>query len=92
MFYRLDLSGKLNRLENIMADKDKKTRSRVRVIYADLRADINEQVPIFLKKGYLDDNSTSCLKLQERFFVSWVSIFDSMYHVSKNPMEVTLQF
>lgn len=70
MFYRLDLSGKLNRLENIMADKDKKTRSRVRVIYADLRADINEQVPIFLKKGYLDDNSTSCLKLQERFFVS----------------------
>jgi len=41
---RLDLSGKLNRLENIMADKDKKTRNRVRVIYADLRADINEQV------------------------------------------------
>jgi len=41
---RLDLSGKLNRLEEILSVKDEDTRGRVRVIYADLRADINEQL------------------------------------------------
>ena len=41
---RLDLSGKLNRLEEILSGKDEDTRGRVRVIYADLRADINEQL------------------------------------------------
>ena len=41
---RLDLSGRINRLEEILSAKDEDTRRRVRVIYADLRADINEQL------------------------------------------------
>ena len=41
---RLDLSGKLNRLEEILSTRDEATKKRVRVIYADLRADINEQL------------------------------------------------
>ena len=41
---RLDLSGRINRLEEMLGSKDEITRKRVRVIYADLRADINEQL------------------------------------------------
>jgi len=41
---RLDLSGRINRLEEMLGSKDEMTRKRVRVIYADLRADINEQL------------------------------------------------
>ena len=41
---RLDLSGKLNRLDEILGQKGEAAKRRVRVIYADLRADINEQL------------------------------------------------
>ena len=41
---RLDLSGRINRLEEMLAEKDDKIKERVRVIYGDLRADINEQL------------------------------------------------
>merc|ERR1719369_2032197 len=34
---RLDFSGNLNRLEDMLAEKDEETRKRVRVIYGDLR-------------------------------------------------------
>ena len=40
---RLDLSGRVNRLEQILAARQE-DRRRVRVIYADLRAEINDQL------------------------------------------------
>ena len=40
---RLDLSGRVNRLEQVLAGREKERR-RVRVIYADLRAEINGQL------------------------------------------------
>ena len=40
---RLDLSGRINRLEQVLASREKERR-RVRVIYADLRAEINGQL------------------------------------------------
>ena len=40
---RLDLSGRINRLEQVLASREK-DRRRVRVIYADLRAEINGQL------------------------------------------------
>ena len=40
---RLDLSGRINRLEQVLAGREK-DRRRVRVIYADLRAEINGQL------------------------------------------------
>ena len=44
LMVRLDLSGKLNRLDEILGQKGEAAKRRVRVIYADLRADINEQL------------------------------------------------
>ena len=44
LMVRLDLSGKLNRLDEILGQKEEAAKRRVRVIYADLRADINEQL------------------------------------------------
>ena len=44
LMVRLDLSGKLNRLDVILGQKGEAAKRRVRVIYADLRADINEQL------------------------------------------------
>lgn len=41
---RLDLSGKLNRLDEMLGQKGEAFKKRVRVIYADLRADINDQL------------------------------------------------
>ena len=41
---RLDLSGKLNRLDEMLGQKGDEVKKRVRVIYADLRADINDQL------------------------------------------------
>ena len=41
---RLDLSGRQNRLEEVLAAREKSDRQRVRVIYADLRAEINDQL------------------------------------------------
>jgi len=41
---RLDLSGRQNRLEQVLSSRKKEDRSRVRVIYADLRAEINDQL------------------------------------------------
>jgi len=41
---RLDLSGRQNRLEQVLSAREKGDRSRVRVIYADLRAEINDQL------------------------------------------------
>lgn len=38
---RLDFSGSLNRLHEMMMDKDEATRRRVRIIFHDLRAEIN---------------------------------------------------
>ena len=43
-FIRLDLSGKLNRLDEMLGQKGESFKKRVRVIYADLRADINDQL------------------------------------------------
>ena len=39
---RLDYSGNLNRIEDSLNDFDKKERRRVRVVYHDLRAEIND--------------------------------------------------
>ena len=44
LFIRLDLSGKLNRLDEMLGQKGESFKKRVRVIYADLRADINDQL------------------------------------------------
>ena len=41
---RLDLSGRVNRLEQMLASRPEADRKRVRVIYADLRAEINDQL------------------------------------------------
>merc|ERR1719228_2920197 len=41
---RLDFSGKLNRLEDMLEGKEEDKRKRVRVIYGDLRAPINDQL------------------------------------------------
>jgi len=41
---RLDLSGRINRLEEMLAGKAEEVRKRVRVIYGDLRAAINDQL------------------------------------------------
>ena len=44
LFARLDLSGRLNRLDEMLGEKGEEFKKRVRVIYADLRADINDQL------------------------------------------------
>lgn len=41
---RLDFSGNLNRLADMMADFDQETRKRVKVVFHDLRAEINPMV------------------------------------------------
>lgn len=41
---RLDYSGNLNRLDEILSDFDKETKKRVRVVFHDLRAEINPLV------------------------------------------------
>merc|ERR1711953_946619 len=41
---RLDLSGRVNRLDQMLATRQQTDRRRVRVIYADLRAEINAQL------------------------------------------------
>lgn len=38
---RLDYSGNLNRLNNILIDKEKKFKSRVKIVYHDLKSEIN---------------------------------------------------
>ena len=39
---RLDYSGNLNRISDMMIEFDKETQKRVRIVYDDLRAEINE--------------------------------------------------
>lgn len=41
---RLDFSGNLNRLVDILSDLDDDTKSRVRIIYHDLKAELNQQI------------------------------------------------
>jgi len=41
---RLDFSGKLNRIQDMLEGKDDEKKKRVRVIYGDLRAPINDQL------------------------------------------------
>jgi len=41
---RLDFSGNLNRIHDMLKDKDQDTRKRVKIVFADLRAAINDQV------------------------------------------------
>ena len=41
---RLDYSGNLNRLADMMMDFDAKTKKRIRIVYHDLRAEINEML------------------------------------------------
>ena len=41
---RLDFSGRPNRIKDMLKEKDEATRKRVRVIYGDLRAPINDQL------------------------------------------------
>ena len=41
---RLDFSGNLNRLHDMMDEFDAETRKRVRVVFHDLRAEINPMV------------------------------------------------
>jgi len=41
---RLDFSGNLNRLHDMLKDKDPDTKKRLRVVFADLRAAINDQL------------------------------------------------
>jgi dTDP-glucose 4,6-dehydratase len=41
---RLDFSGKINRVEEILKGKDEETKHRVKILYGDLKAEINPQV------------------------------------------------
>lgn len=41
---RLDFSGKLNRIQDMLEEKDEAQQKKVRVIYGDLRAPINDQL------------------------------------------------
>ena len=41
---RLDYSGNLNRISDIMNEFDKKTQKRLRIVYHDLRAEVNEML------------------------------------------------
>jgi dTDP-glucose 4,6-dehydratase len=41
---RLDFSGNLNRMHDMMQDFDKETQKRVRVVFHDLRAQLNPQI------------------------------------------------
>ena len=41
---RLDYSGNLNRISDMMIEFDKETQKRVRIVYHDLRAEINEML------------------------------------------------
>ena len=41
---RLDFSGNLNRLSDMMQDFDAETRKRVRIVFHDLRAEMNPMV------------------------------------------------
>ena len=47
---RLDYSGNLNRLNDIMQEFDPETRKRVRIVYHDLRAELNEMLVADLGK------------------------------------------
>tara|TARA_A100001015_G_C14347290_1_gene465314 strand:+ start:79 stop:312 length:234 start_codon:yes stop_codon:yes gene_type:complete len=40
---RLDYSGNLNRLDNILSKLENKQKSRVKVVYHDLKSEINPQ-------------------------------------------------
>ena len=41
---RLDYSGNLNRIADMMNEFDKETQKRVRIVYHDLRAELNEML------------------------------------------------
>ena len=41
---RLDFSGNLNRLHDVMQDHDEETRKRVKVVYHDLKAELNPMI------------------------------------------------
>lgn len=41
---RLDFSGNLNRIHDMMKDKDRATKRRVRIIFCDLRSSLNDQL------------------------------------------------
>ena len=41
---RLDYSGNLNRIADMMNEFDKETQKRVRIVYHDLRAEVNEML------------------------------------------------
>ena len=41
---RLDYSGNLNRISDMMLEFDKETQQRVRIVYHDLRAELNEML------------------------------------------------
>ena len=43
---RLDYSGNLNRIADMMNEFDKETQKRVRIVYHDLRAELNEMLQI----------------------------------------------
>ena len=41
---RLDFSGNLNRIHDMLKDKSPETKKRLRMVFVDLRVSINEQV------------------------------------------------
>ena len=47
---RLDYSGNLNRIADMMNEFDKETQKRVRIVYHDLRAEVNEMLTADLGK------------------------------------------
>ena len=73
---RLDLSGKLNRLDEMLGQKGDEVKKRVRVIYADLRADINDQLSKDI--GDIQVIIRACLKLNHQY--EYVSAINSQLH------------
>ena len=45
---RLDFSGNLNRLADVMSQFDEQTKKRVQIVYHDLRAELNPQITSLL--------------------------------------------
>ena len=68
---RLDYSGNLNRLDDILGDISKEEKQRLDVIFHDLRAELNSQIVLLLVKLIIFYTWPHQVMLIEALIIQW---------------------
>ena len=99
---RLDISGNLNRLHEILEQFDDKDKKRVKIVFHDLKAEINSQIESAIGKpdiilhlaaaSHVDRSIKDPISLKESVQPEGKNFMSGFFQIEKSPRKLAIAF